>query len=119
MWNSFVKSNRFKKYFELLVLVAVLTVVAVAGFYYIKTDLLVVAPVVEMITQTLQVSSPDLSAGLPIRLKIPSIKVDAAIEYVGIAPDGNMDVPKGPDNVAWFEPGTRPGDVGSAVLAGH
>lgn len=30
-----------------------------------------------------------------------------------------MDVPKSPANVAWFSAGTRPGDVGSAVIDGH
>ncbi len=59
------------------------------------------------------------SSGLPIRLKIPKINVDAAVEYVGLAPDGAMDIPKSPDGVAWFELGPRPGDNGSAVIAGH
>lgn len=56
---------------------------------------------------------------LPVRLKIPKIKVDAPFEYVGFASDGTMDVPKGPDPVAWFSLGTRPGDIGSSVVAGH
>jgi sortase A len=30
-----------------------------------------------------------------------------------------MDVPKGPDNVGWFKLGIRPGEKGSAVIAGH
>jgi len=60
-----------------------------------------------------------VSFGLPMRLKIPSINIDAAIEYVGLTPDGTMDVPKNPDNVAWFEFGPRPGENGSAVIAGH
>lgn len=58
-------------------------------------------------------------SGLPIRLIIPKISVDAAIEQVGVAPDGSMDVPKGPQNVAWFRLGPRPGENGSAVIAGH
>ena len=57
--------------------------------------------------------------GRPIRLKIPKINVDAAVEYVGITPDGAMDVPKGPADVAWFNLGPRPGENGSAVMAGH
>lgn len=57
--------------------------------------------------------------GLPVRLKIPGIKVDAAIEYVGLTPDGAMDVPKKRDNAAWFEAGQLPGDIGTAVIAGH
>jgi LPXTG-site transpeptidase (sortase) family protein len=30
-----------------------------------------------------------------------------------------MDIPKNQDDVAWFELGSRPGESGSAVLAGH
>jgi len=56
---------------------------------------------------------------LPVRLKIPKIKVDAAFEYVGVTAEGAMDVPKSADNVGWFESGARPGEIGSAVLAGH
>lgn len=56
---------------------------------------------------------------LPARLKIPSINVDALVEYVGLTPDGAMDVPKERTNVAWFNLGSRPGENGSAVIAGH
>jgi LPXTG-site transpeptidase (sortase) family protein len=59
------------------------------------------------------------SFGLPVRLKVPNIGVDAAVEQVGFTPDGAMDVPKGPADVAWFDPGPHPGDSGSAVIAGH
>lgn len=57
--------------------------------------------------------------GLPRRLKIPSIKVDAPVEYVGLTSDGAMDVPKGTANVGWYNLGRRPGENGSAVIAGH
>ncbi len=30
-----------------------------------------------------------------------------------------MDVPSHPDNVGWYNLGSRPGEIGSAVLAGH
>ena len=55
----------------------------------------------------------------PVRLKIPSINVDAPVEYTGLTSDGAMDVPKGPVDVAWFNLGPRPGENGSAVIAGH
>jgi LPXTG-site transpeptidase (sortase) family protein len=57
--------------------------------------------------------------GLPVRLRIPIINVDAALVYVGLTPDGSMAMTKGPNDVAWYEPGTRPGEIGSAVIAGH
>jgi hypothetical protein len=58
-------------------------------------------------------------AGRPTRLRIPALGVDAAIEDVGLTSDGAMDVPKDYDNTAWYAPGTRPGDVGNAAIAGH
>ena len=57
--------------------------------------------------------------GLPIRLKIPKINVDASVIYVGLTSSGAMDIPKGPDEVAWFNLGPRPGENGSAVIDGH
>lgn len=59
------------------------------------------------------------SYGLPMRLKIPIINVDASVEHVGLTKDGAMDVPKGRANVAWFDLGQRPGENGTAVIDGH
>ncbi len=60
-----------------------------------------------------------MDVGLPVRLKIPKIGVDAAVEYVGLTPDGSMGVPDKLADVAWFKLGPRPGQQGSAVIAGH
>ncbi|TAK04807.1 class F sortase [Patescibacteria group bacterium] len=57
--------------------------------------------------------------GLPERIMIPSIAVDAAVEKVAVAADGSMDVPKDPLNTAWYELGPHPGERGSAAIAGH
>ena len=57
--------------------------------------------------------------GLPIHLTIQKINVDALVEYMGLTPQGAMAVPKGPVDVGWYSLGPRPGEVGSAVLAGH
>lgn len=58
-------------------------------------------------------------AELPVRLVIPVIHIDAAIEDVGLTPQGAMAVPAGPTSTAWFDLGPRPGEDGSAVIAGH
>lgn len=62
-----------------------------------------------------------LRAGMPERLVIANarVRVDAAVEYVGQTPAGAMDVPKAWENTGWYEPGTRPGERGNAVIAGH
>lgn len=55
----------------------------------------------------------------PARLIIPSIQVDADIQHVGITKSGNMAVPSNFSDVGWYRYGTVPGDIGSAVIAGH
>jgi len=60
-----------------------------------------------------------ISPGLPVRLKIPRIKVDAAIEHVGLTSGGAVEIPKSLANVAWFKLGPRPGNDGNAVINGH
>jgi len=59
------------------------------------------------------------STGLPAHLKIPSINVDANIEYVDVTQKGTMDTPVNIMDVGWFKLGPRPGEIGSAVIAGH
>ncbi|MGE5620226.1 MAG: class F sortase [Sphingomonadaceae bacterium] len=56
---------------------------------------------------------------LPRQIRIPAIGVDAGFEYVGLAADGAMDVPKDGNNVAWYRLGPKPGEPGNAVVAGH
>lgn len=57
--------------------------------------------------------------GLPIRLEIPKIKVDANIEYMGLTATGDMDVPTNVKDAGWYKYGPHPGDKGNAVIAGH
>ncbi|MEI7480119.1 MAG: class F sortase [bacterium] len=57
--------------------------------------------------------------GLPMRLKIEVINVDTTVEHLGLTKNGEMDVPKVPNDVSWFNLGPRPGEMGSAVIAGH
>jgi len=76
------------------------------------------SPVFEALVQRLPIFGMTRS-GLPINLKIPKIGVDAAIEYVGLTSESAMEVPEGPVNVGWYKLGPRPGEKGSAVIAGH
>jgi len=60
-----------------------------------------------------------IKSGLPIRINIPQINVEALVEHVGLTSLGAMDVPKDARNVAWFDLGVRPGEIGSSVIDGH
>lgn len=64
-------------------------------------------------------SAPAETTLIPARLRIPKIKVDTTVEKVGNDDKGRMDVPKGVLNTGWYEPGYKPGMLGSAVIAAH
>jgi len=53
------------------------------------------------------------------RLSIPRIKVNAVIKDMGLTSDGAMAVPGNRVDVGWYSLGTRPGEMGSAVIGGH
>ncbi len=56
-----------------------------------------------------------------VRLLISAIGVNASIESVGVRPDGAMETPaqRPWNDVGWYNSGPRPGERGSAVIAGH
>lgn len=59
--------------------------------------------------------------GIPLRLLIPVIGVNAPVEQVGIAPNGDMETPEISPwiDTGWYVNGPRPGERGSAVIDGH
>jgi LPXTG-site transpeptidase (sortase) family protein len=58
-------------------------------------------------------------SGIPRRIVIPTIEVDAPVVAVGLESDGSMEIP-GANEGGWYHYGVRPGhEVGSAVIAGH
>ena len=59
------------------------------------------------------------SVGVPVHITIPRINVDAVVQSVGLTDDGAMDAPKSPAEIGWYSLGARPGEIGSAVVAGH
>lgn len=56
---------------------------------------------------------------VPVRLQIPSIGVNAKVEQVGKKDDGSMGTPSTFGDVAWYAPGSAPGQSGNAVIDGH
>ena len=76
-----------------------------------------------------QTSAPEATAtatateapydGGVVRMKIPQLKVDAAIENIGLLPENQLDVPKDPYNVGWYGIYEKPGFGRNALFAGH
>jgi len=88
-------------------------------FYFIPRSLARADPELIIKKAIVYAKREQVNYGLPIRLRIPSIDTDAIVEHLGVTPDGIMDAPRNIDNVAWFNLGPRPGEIGSAVIAGH
>ncbi|WP_367320082.1 class F sortase [Streptomyces sp. HUAS ZL42] len=62
-----------------------------------------------------------LPAAAPVRIRIPSIKVNAPVTKLGLDRTGALRPPPGDDpNLAgWYSKGTTPGSAGTALIAGH
>jgi sortase (surface protein transpeptidase) len=52
-------------------------------------------------------------------LSIPAIDVSTSLARLGLQPDRTVEVPSDADQAGWYELGTQPGDLGSAVILGH
>ncbi|MCW2769821.1 MAG: Sortase family protein [Aeromicrobium sp.] len=57
--------------------------------------------------------------GVPARVIIPDVKVDAAILQVGTTAAGAQDVPHSLKDTGWWRDGQQPGQPGNAVIVGH
>ncbi|MGN6607709.1 MAG: sortase domain-containing protein, partial [Jatrophihabitans sp.] len=57
--------------------------------------------------------------GVPVRLRIPSIGVDATVMRLGRDASGAMQTPPEWQVPGWYADGPRPGQVGPAVIVGH
>jgi sortase (surface protein transpeptidase) len=59
-------------------------------------------------------------APAPVRLRVPEVGLDVPVDAVGVASDGQMEIPEDADRTGWYRYGSAPGaEAGSAVMAGH
>ena len=56
---------------------------------------------------------------VPVRLQVPAIGVDTALEGLGLLADGSLASPSTFPEAGWSQAGVRPGDPGPAIVAGH
>lgn len=75
--------------------------------------------VVSTTNQSLGNQTVTQDVGTPLKLTIPKINVAADIEPAGLDKNGSVAVPSGPTGVTWYKLGAKPGEKGSAVIAGH
>ncbi|MHA3704458.1 class F sortase [Jatrophihabitans sp. YIM 134969] len=57
---------------------------------------------------------------VPVRLRVPSLAIDAPVDTVGLDADGAMELPEQVDRVGWYRYGASPASTqGATVIAGH
>ncbi len=56
---------------------------------------------------------------VPVVLRIPAIELDTSLQWLGLTAQGALEVPENFELAGWWSGGTRPGDEGPAVIAGH
>jgi hypothetical protein len=70
-------------------------------------------------TPSSRAAAPLLARSAPIMLRIPAIRVAAALSTLGLNPDRTVEVPADFQQAGWYRLGPSPGQVGSAVILGH
>ncbi|MFF3494552.1 class F sortase [Streptomyces sp. NPDC002795] len=63
--------------------------------------------------------APLARAADPVRLQIPAIDLDTAIDPLSLDPEGRLPAPAGPTDVGWWREGPAPGEAGPAAIVGH
>jgi LPXTG-site transpeptidase (sortase) family protein len=84
-----------------------------------KADSNVAADIINTSTPTPIPEPETVYIESPARLSIPKLNINTKIEHVGLDDQRRMDVPKNYNNVAWYIYGSKPGQIGSSVIAGH
>ncbi|HXH79461.1 class F sortase [Nocardioides sp.] len=55
----------------------------------------------------------------PVAISIPSVAVSSELVRLGLEEDRTVEVPENAEQAGWYELGTSPGQLGSAVILGH
>ncbi len=101
---------------------AVVTAAAIFVFAYTLINATVFSPDTEISAPALAADAAGATVSpdrYPSRFTIPALKINAAVQHVGVNAKGNMAAPSNFTDVAWYKYGFVPGQRGNAVLAGH
>jgi LPXTG-site transpeptidase (sortase) family protein len=71
------------------------------------------------VTPAAQTAGATMPIADPVQLDIGRIGVSAKVSPVGLASNGDMEISSNAKELAWYQPGPKPGEEGSAVIAGH
>lgn len=100
------------------VALAVLAVGLFLGGLVVVVDRQTAAPAAAPAASAPDAGRPEAPVGIPVRVRIPAIGVDAPMDELGLNPNGSLEVPPY-DRAGWYEGGPKPGERGPAVIAAH
>ncbi len=101
------------------ILLALLILVATLGIGTFLVVNAITYAVPEAVSAPPRKALPVPADDIPVRIIIPTLSVDAAIEKSGLVAEDRMQAPAKFADAAWFAYGSVPGGEGDAVIAGH
>ncbi len=109
------------KYGVLPITFLILSVTVVLLFIFIEpTQKVIESPVPEQEQPIAVIEGPAMPESAPVRLRIPSVSVDAPfVAPLGLETNGEVAVPDSDTEVGWYKHSPTPGEVGPAVILGH
>jgi len=122
-YDSLDKQKAGRRWYPRMMTIGVLSVVVLSAVYmgarWQQDAVSLTVPAETSADSVLAAQDRNNGASAPVRLMIPKINVDAAVQHVSSTPEGTMGVPDNFVDVGWYKLGPRPGEQGSAVIAGH
>lgn len=106
---------------KILIALGLLMAMIVLGrtFFYVPNGAVDSGLPVATTTASSTTDKVSIPGPLPDKLLIPKLGIEASVQHLGVTKTGNMAAPNNLTDVSWYELGTTPGKVGSAVMAGH
>lgn len=118
-----INKDKYKLIFVLFVTIVAFFYVLAESIYYAKNDEILLPAYAEKNNNKEEFINNKydglINSRFKPRLTIPSLKINAKIQNVGITKKGNMSTPNNYVDVGLYKYGTMPGEKGSAVIAGH
>jgi hypothetical protein len=79
-----------------------------------------ISPIIQETQTQSEAIQTAMEESLPLRLRVPSIGVDAPFEApLGVDKNYEIEVPESYDTLGWYKYGPTPGEIGPAVVLGH
>lgn len=97
---------------------AIVLVAAAVVFVWTLVHALFIAPGDHFVAAA-QMPYTVATSSSPVRLIIPVLNINANVQDVGVNAQGAMRAPDNFTDVAWYDQGPMPGQLGSAVIDGH